>query len=102
MLRCPEAQQRGEACSASEGSGRIGSRLRLTTLQRVVSELNRFKFRRRPHLQMKFSGNVEQLENARIEATLRCERFQRGNYQIRDLALVGEYSDQTLSVRQCE
>jgi len=75
---------------------------RLTTLQRVVSELNRFKFRRRPHLQMKFSGNVEQLENARIEATLRCERFQRGNYQIRDLALVGEYSDQTLSIRQCE
>jgi len=75
---------------------------RLTILQRVVSELNRFKFRAEPRLQVKFSGDVAQLENARVEATLRCEWLQRGNYQIRDLALAGEYSDQTLSVTQCE
>jgi len=75
---------------------------RLAILQGVVSEINRFKFRPRPHLQMKFSGDVAHLENARIQATLRCDWLQRGNYQIRDLVLVGEYSDQALSVTQCE
>src|SRR5207248_10325410 len=75
---------------------------RLMILQRVVSYLNRFKFRAEPRLQIKFSGDIAQLENARVEATLRCEWLQRGNYQIRDLALAGEYSDQTLSVTQCE
>src|SRR6202040_3710904 len=40
---------------------------RLAILQRSVSELNQFKFSERPHLQIKFSGDVAQLENARVE-----------------------------------
>src|SRR5207237_5444490 len=35
---------------------------RLAILQRSVSELSQFKFSERPHLQIKFSGDVAQLE----------------------------------------
>ncbi|PYK79674.1 MAG: hypothetical protein DME38_06230 [Verrucomicrobia bacterium] len=75
---------------------------RLSLLQRVVSELNQFKFSERPHLQIKFSGDVAELENARVEGTLQTGPFQRGNYQARKLNLAGEFADQTLSIRQCE
>jgi hypothetical protein len=75
---------------------------RLGILQRVVSELNQFKFSERPHLQLKFSGDVAELENARVEGTLQAGPFQRGNYQVRKLNVAGEFVDQTLSIRQCE
>ena len=75
---------------------------RLAVLQHVVSEINQFKFQSRPHLQLKFTGDVAQLENARIEASLRCEQLQRGNYRIRKIAIASEFSDQTLNVTQCE
>jgi AsmA-like C-terminal region len=75
---------------------------RLSILQRVVSELNQFKFSERPHLQIKFSGDIADLENARVEGTLQSGPFQRGNYQARKLNLAGEFVDQTLSIRQCE
>src|SRR5436305_2550334 len=75
---------------------------RLSILQRVVSDLNQFKFSERPHLQIKFSGDVADLENARVEGTLEAGPFQRGNYQARKLSLAGEFVDQTLSIRQCE
>src|SRR6266480_4519026 len=75
---------------------------RLNILQRVVSELNRFKFSERPHLQIKFSGDVAELENARVEGTLQTGPWQRGNYQAQKLTMTGEFADQTLSLRQCE
>ncbi len=43
---------------------------RLSILQRVVTELYQFKFSERPHLQIQFSGDVAELENARVEGTL--------------------------------
>src|SRR5215471_8007895 len=75
---------------------------RLSILQRVVSELKQFKFSERPHLQIKFSGDVAELESARVEGALQAGPFQRGNYQVRKLNVAGEFVDQTLSVRQCE
>ena len=75
---------------------------RLTILQRVVNELNQFNFSERPRLQVKFSGDVAQLENARVEGTLQTGPWQRGNYLARRLAMTGEFADQTLSIRQCE
>ena len=75
---------------------------RLSIVQRVVSELNQFKFSERPHLQIKFSGDVADLENARVEGTLQAGPFQRGNYQAGKLNVAGEFVDQTLSIRQCE
>jgi AsmA-like C-terminal region len=75
---------------------------RLAILQRLVRELNQFKFSERPRLQIKFSGNVAQLENARVEGTLQTGQWQRGNYQAQKLTMTGEFADQTLSLRQCE
>src|SRR5207253_9432655 len=75
---------------------------RLAILQRVVSELNQFKFPERPRLQIKFSGDVAQLENARVEGTLQTGQWQRGNYLAQKLTMTGEFADQTLSIRQCE
>jgi len=75
---------------------------RLVILQRLVSELNQFKFSERPHLQIKFSGDVAQLENARVEGTLQTGPWQRGNYQAQKLTMTGEFADQTLSLGQCE
>src|SRR5436189_4028198 len=75
---------------------------RLVILQRLVSELNQFKFSERPHLQIKFSGDVAQLENARVEGTLQTGPWQRGNYQAQKLTITGEFADQTLSLGQCE
>ena len=75
---------------------------RLSILQRVVSELKQFKFSERPHLQIKFSGDMAELESARVEGALQAGPFQRGNYQVRKLNVAGEFVDQTLSIRQCE
>src|SRR6059058_6320154 len=75
---------------------------RLAILQRSVSELSQFKFSERPHLQIKFSGDVAQLENARVEGTLQTGPWQRGNYQAQKLTMTGEFADQALSLRQCE
>ena len=75
---------------------------RLAILQRSVSELSQFKFSERPHLQIKFSGDVAQLETARVEGTLQTGPWQRGNYQARNLTMTGEFADQTLSIKQCE
>ena len=72
---------------------------RLAILQRSVSELSQFKFSERPHLQIKFSGDVAQLENARVEGTLQTGPWQRGNYQARNLTMTGEFADQMAKIR---
>src|SRR5262245_6353205 len=76
---------------------------RLSLAQRVVTELQKFSFPAAPPtLQLKFSGDVGELENARVEATLRGERLQRGSYEIDNLSAAAEWSKQRLDIAHCE
>jgi len=76
---------------------------RLLLAQRVVTELQKFSFPGAPpSLQLKFSGDIAELENARIEATLRGERLQRGSYDINNLSAAVEWSNQRLDIAHCE
>jgi hypothetical protein len=76
---------------------------RLLIAQRAVNELQKFRFpATRPSLQMKFSGDVAELEKAHVEATLRGDRLQRGNYEMRDLSAVAEWNNQQLTIAHCE
>jgi len=75
----------------------------LLIAQRAVNELQKFRFpATRPSLQIKFSGDVAELEKARVEATLRGDRLQRGSYEIRDLSVAAEWNNQQLNVTHCE
>ncbi|MBO0695075.1 MAG: hypothetical protein J2P56_03135, partial [Verrucomicrobia bacterium] len=76
---------------------------RLLMAQRVVNELQKFRFPGMPpSLQIKFSGNVAEMEKARVEATLRGDRLQRGSYEIKDLSADAEWNNQRLTVSHCE
>jgi len=76
---------------------------RLSLAQRVVTELQKFSFPAGPpSLQLKFSGDMAAIENARIEATLRGERLQRGNYEINNLSAAAEWNNQRLDIAHCE
>jgi hypothetical protein len=76
---------------------------RLLIAQRVVNELQKFRFlATRPSLQIKFSGDVAELEKARVEAILRGDRLQRGSYEMRDLSAVAEWNNQQLTIAHCE
>ena len=76
---------------------------RLSLAQRVVTELQKFNCPAGPPtVQLKFSGDVAELENARVEATLRGERLQRGSYEIDNLSAAAEWNNQRLDVGHCE
>ncbi len=76
---------------------------RLSLAQRVVSELQKFSFPAGPpSLQLKFSGDIAELENARVEATLRGERLQRGSYEIDNLSAAAEWNNKRLDIAHCE
>ncbi len=76
---------------------------RLLIAQRVVNELQKFKFPGAPpSLQIKFSGDVAEIEKARVEATLRGDRLQRGSYDMIDLSAAAEWNNQQLNVAHCE
>src|SRR6266545_2664866 len=76
---------------------------RLLMAQRVVIELQKFRFPGTPpSLQIKFSGDVAEIEKARVEATLRGDRLQRGSYEMRDLSVAAEWNNQQLNVAHCE
>ena len=76
---------------------------RLLIAQRVVTELQKFRFPGTPpSLQIKFSGDVAEVEKARVEATLRGDRLQRGSYEMRDLSVAAEWNNQQLNVAHCE
>ncbi|PYL11470.1 MAG: hypothetical protein DMF48_06735, partial [Verrucomicrobia bacterium] len=55
-----------------------------------------------PSLQLKFSGDIAELENARVEATLRGDRLQRGSYEINNLSAGAEWNNQRLDIGYCE
>jgi hypothetical protein len=76
---------------------------RLSLVQRIVSELQKFNYPAAPPwLQIKFSGDIAEMENARVETTLRGDRLQRGNYEMRNLSIVAGWHNQQLEVGQCE
>src|SRR5258705_26949 len=76
---------------------------RLSLAQRVVTELQKFSFPAGPpSLQLKFSGDMAELENARVEATLRGERLQRGSYEINNLSAAVEWNNHRLDIAHCE
>src|SRR6266576_636183 len=53
-----------------------------------------------PSLQVKFSGDLADMENARIEATLGGEVLRHDKYEMRDLLATVEFADQRLSITQ--
>jgi hypothetical protein len=76
---------------------------RLSMFRQIVTELQKLSFPGAPpSLQIKFSGDLAQLEDARAEATLRAERVRRKNYEMRDFLAAAEWSDQTLKLTQFE
>src|SRR6266478_5465338 len=76
---------------------------RLSIAQRALNELEKFRFPAAlPWLQLKFSGDVAEIEKARVEATLRGDRLQRGSYEMKDLSAAAEWNDQHLNVAHCE
>jgi hypothetical protein len=76
---------------------------RLSMVQRIVNELQKFNYPvAPPSVQIKFSGDIAEIENARVEATLRGDRFRRGNYELRNLSAAAQWNNQRLDVAQCE
>jgi hypothetical protein len=71
--------------------------------QRALSELQKFTFPgARPTLQVKFSGDLAEIEKAHVEATLRADRLQRGSYEATDFSAVAEWNNQRLIVAHCQ
>ena len=76
---------------------------RMAILQRIVTELQKFSFPGgAPTLQVKFSGDIAEIENARVEATLRGERVRRDKYEIREFVAAAEWADRALTLTQCQ
>src|SRR5213080_755063 len=76
---------------------------RLLLAQRVLNELQKFRFPGAvPWLQLKFSGDIAEIEKARVEATLHGDRLQRGSYEMRDLSIAAEWNNQHLNIAHCE
>ncbi len=78
-------------------------RQRRELIYRAASELALCDFAgTHPSLQVKFSGDLAEMENARVEAQLRADHLKRGTYEIRGVAIDGEWANQTLNISQCE
>ncbi|MGI8432137.1 MAG: hypothetical protein ACR2MW_07605, partial [Chthoniobacterales bacterium] len=76
---------------------------RLRLLQTIVTMLQRFRYPgATPELQLKFSGDLAQLEDARVEATLHASEVARDNYEARNFNLTAEWKEHTLTVPQFE
>ncbi|MDQ6655467.1 MAG: hypothetical protein M3Y80_06620, partial [Verrucomicrobiota bacterium] len=78
-------------------------RERLQLLQTIGAQLQAFRFPGgAPVLQAKFTGDVAEMENAHIEATLQGERLQRDGYEIRSVSAAAEWLGHRLNVSRCE
>ncbi len=76
---------------------------RLLIAQRLLNELQKFRFPAAvPSLQLKFSGDIAEIEKTRVEATLHGDRLQRGSYEMRDLSAGAEWNNQHLNIAHCE
>ncbi len=75
----------------------------IALVQRVVTELERITYPAGvARLQVKFMGDLSQLEDARVDATLRADRIQSRGYEARNFFARAEWADQKLNVTQCE
>ncbi len=78
-------------------------RQRMELVQRVAAELGRLTFAGGPpSLQVKVTGDLAEMENARVAATLSGERVQRGTYEIKAFSAAGDWSEQKLNLTQLE
>jgi hypothetical protein len=78
-------------------------RQRMQLLQTVAAQLQSFTFPAgAPSLVVKFSGDVAEMENARVEATLQGERLRRGNYEIASINAAAEWSNRQLNLSRFE
>lgn len=76
---------------------------RWSILRRIVTELQKFSFPAGPpSLQVKFNGDLAQLEDARADAILQGTLLKRKGYDMREFFAAAEWSDQTLTVSRCE
>jgi hypothetical protein len=76
---------------------------RWAMVRRIVAELQKFSFPNAPpSLQVKFSGDLANLEDAHAEATLQGSLLKRKSYEMRDFIVAAEWNDQTLNVTRCE
>jgi hypothetical protein len=77
-------------------------RQRLLLVHRVADELRRFTSSgEAPSLQVKFAGDLSQFETVHADATLKGDRLRRGDYEMTNLSLVAEWTNQTLQINQC-
>ena len=94
--------KRNDYKASKEGSEEERSE-RMMLIQRVADELRRFNFPGEvPSLQVKFSGDLSRFETARAEATLHAAQLQRGSYEMKNLAVAAEWTNQTLNITRCE
>jgi AsmA-like C-terminal region len=76
---------------------------RWSILRKLVTELQKFSFPAgAPSLQVKFSGDLANLEDAHAEATLQGTLLKRKDYEMRDLMIAADWSNQMLNVSRCE
>jgi hypothetical protein len=76
---------------------------RWSLVRRIVAELQKFSFPGNPpSLQVEFSGDLANLEDARAEARLQGAVLKRKNYEMRDFIAAAEWNNQTLNVTRCE
>ena len=73
-----EGYQPSAGISAEEWQSRVA------LFQRLVAELERFTYPgAAPRLQLKFTGDLAQLEDARVDLTLRADRIQSRGYEVK-------------------
>ncbi len=76
---------------------------RLRLLQTLVTLLQKFRYPgAAPELQVEFSGDLSELENAHVEATLRAGQVLRDAYEARNFYLAAEWKDHSLTIPQLE
>jgi len=76
---------------------------RWSLVRRIVSELQKFSFPGgAPSLQVKFTGDLANLEDARAEATLQLALLTRKNCEMHDFMVAAEYNNQTVNLTRCE
>jgi len=78
-------------------------RERMGLIQQVADELRRFTFPGEPpSLSVRFSGDLSRFETAHAEAALRGDRLRRGPYEMKNLSVTADWTNQTLSLTQCD
>ena len=76
---------------------------RVALFQRVVAELDQITYPGVvPRLQLKFTGDLSQLEDARVNMTLRADRIQSRGYEAKTFFANAEWAEQKLNIAQCE